>query len=74
MKSKKDQSFSSIFKELEEIVEKFESGTLDLDESLTYFERGLELAAAAKKYVAQVENRVHEIKKKFSKDDLFDED
>lgn len=73
-KQKKDQSFATAFKELEEIVKKFEDGKLDLDESLEYFERGLELASVCKKYLAGVENRVHEIKKKFSSDDLFDED
>lgn len=72
MKQKKDQPFADAFKELEEIVKKFESGKLDLDESLNSFERGLELASLCKKYLGQVENRVHEIKKKFSKDDLFD--
>ncbi len=73
-KQKKDQSFAESFKELEGIVKKFEDGKLDLDESLKYFERGLELASLCKKYLGQVENRVHEIKKKFSKDDLFDEE
>ncbi len=74
MKQKNDQSFADAFKELEEIVNKFESGKLDLDESLKYFERGLELASLCKKYLGQVENRVHDIKKKFSKDDLFEEE
>lgn len=73
-KQKKDQSFAAAFKELEEIVKKFEDGKLDLDESLEYFEHGLELASVCKKYLTGVENRVHEIKKKFSKEDLFDDD
>ncbi len=73
-KQKKDQSFAAVFQELEEIVKKFEDGKLDLDESLNYFERGLELAAVCKKYLAGVENRVHEIKKKFSNDNLFDDE
>lgn len=74
MKPKKDASFASAFQELEEIVKKFEDGKLDLDESLKYFERGLELAASCKKHLAQIENKVIDIKKKFSTEELFDEE
>ncbi|MBI4599660.1 exodeoxyribonuclease VII small subunit [Candidatus Uhrbacteria bacterium] len=64
-KTKKDQSFQEAFDELEKIVKKFEEGKLDLDESISLYERGLELAAVCKKRLAAVENRVQEIKKKF---------
>ncbi len=72
-KQKKDASFASAFQELEDIVKKFEDGKLDLDESLEYFERGLELASVCKKHLAHIENKVIDIKKKFSKDELFEE-
>lgn len=65
-KTKKDDSFQESFDELEQIVKRFESGTLDLDESLKIYERGLELAALCKKRLSAVENRVKEIDKKFS--------
>ncbi len=64
MATKKD-TFKDAFEELEAIVQKFESGDLDLDESLQQFERGLELAEICKKRLALVENKVQEIKLKF---------
>ncbi len=65
MPPKKD-SFQDLFAELEKIVKELEHGELDLDESLKKFERGLELAATCKKRLSDIENRVVEIKKKFS--------
>ena len=38
---------------------------LDLDAGLKKFERGLELASELKKKLAEVENKVEEIKSKF---------
>ncbi|MEK7103194.1 MAG: exodeoxyribonuclease VII small subunit [Patescibacteria group bacterium] len=64
MATKKD-TFKDAFEELETIVQRFESGDLDLDESLKQFERGLELAEYCKKQLAVVENKVKEIKGKF---------
>ncbi len=65
MASKK-QDFASAFAELEEITKWFETEEVDLDEGLKKFERGLELAAVCKKKLSEVENRVEEIKRKFS--------
>lgn len=65
-KTEKDPSFQEAFGELEQITEKFESGTLDLEESLTLYERGLVLVRICKKRVSLVENRVKEINAKFS--------
>ena len=50
MTQRKDRtaSFKEQFDELEALVEEFEKGELDLDESLKKFERGLQLAAACK--------------------------
>ena len=59
------QSFKKCFEELEEIVEKFEAGDLDLEEGMQLFERGLALAAALKKRLGQFENQIEVIKKKF---------
>ncbi|MDO8571389.1 MAG: exodeoxyribonuclease VII small subunit [bacterium] len=64
--TEKEESFQKSFEELEKIVHEFEKGDLDLDESLGKFERGLELAESCKKRLQDVENRVIEIKKKFS--------
>lgn len=65
-KIKKEDSFKESFAELEKIVQEFETGEMDLDESLEKFEQGLALAAACKKRLSEIENRVSEIKKKFS--------
>ena len=67
MTKKKDVDFSKGFEELEQITQWFDSQeTLDLDAGLKKFERGLELATELKKKLAEVENRVEEIKSKFS--------
>lgn len=61
----KKPKFADAFSELEKIVEKFESGEVDLDEGLKKFERGLELAKMCKERLKEVENKVVQIKKKF---------
>lgn len=67
MTKKKDIDFSKGFEELEEITRWFDSQEmLDLDVGLKKFERGLELATELKKKLAEVENKVAEIKQKFT--------
>ncbi len=64
---KKDKkSFKEAFAELEKIVEEFEKGDFDLDESLDKFEQGLELAAFCKERLSVIENKVKHIKQRFS--------
>lgn len=65
MASKKRQSFAEAFQELEEITAWFERPEVDLDEGLKKFERGLALAAVCKAQLAQVENKVKELKVKY---------
>ncbi|MCR4312083.1 MAG: exodeoxyribonuclease VII small subunit [Candidatus Uhrbacteria bacterium] len=62
----KKTAFSDQFAELEEITEWFETADVDLDEGLKKFERGLELAKALKQKLADVENTVVTLKKKFA--------
>jgi exodeoxyribonuclease VII small subunit len=62
----KKPNFSEAFAELEAITEWFETGEVDLDEGLKKFERGLELAQICKAKLADVENKVIELKKKFN--------
>jgi len=66
MPPKKKADFAAAFAELEKISEWFETEEVDLDEGLKKFERGLELATDCKKKLTEVENKVEEIKKKFS--------
>lgn len=61
----KTQSFAKAFEDLEEITRWFESGDMDLDEGLKKFERGLELSKFCQEQLAQVENKVKEIKMKY---------
>lgn len=64
--SMKKQTFASAFAELEAITEWFEKGDVDLDEGLKKFERGLVLAKLCKEKLAEVENKVTDLKKTFS--------
>lgn len=59
-------NFAEAFKELEGIVQWFESSEVDLEEGLKKFERGLELSKKCRARLAEVENKVAQIKEKFS--------
>ena len=59
------KSFGKQFNELEQIVEEFESGSIDLEASLEKFEKALALAGDLQKRLKGVENKVETIKKKF---------
>lgn len=59
-------SFADAFQELEAITEWFETQNVDLDEGVRKFERGLELAKMLKEKLADVENTVVTLKKKFA--------
>lgn len=65
-KEKAKMDFGEAFAELERITDWFDRGEIDLEEGLEKFERGLELAATLKRRLRAVENRVEEIKVKFS--------
>lgn len=58
-------NFSKAFEELESITQWFEAGEVDLEEGLKKFERGLELAKQCREKLAEVDNKVKEIKKRF---------
>ncbi len=62
----KKPTFGEAFQELEAITEWFETQDVDLDEGVKKFERGLELAKMLKEKLAEVENTVVTLKKKFS--------
>lgn len=64
-KSSKKFNFAQSFAELEKIAQEFENETVDLEAGLKNFERGLELATELKAKLAEVENKVEVIKKKF---------
>ncbi len=67
MTKKADKStFAASYAELEQIIAWFEGGDADLEEGISKFERGLELAEACKGRLAELENRVTLIKARFT--------
>jgi len=51
-------SFEKALKELEQIVEKLDSGELSLDEMLVQFEKGISLVRDCQKFLAQAKEKV----------------
>ena len=50
-KNKKKQTFENSIKKLEDIVEKLESGEIDLEESVSLYEEGMKLKIFCQEYV-----------------------
>ncbi len=67
MSTKTKQTFESAYRSLEKLVEELESNPVGLEEGVTKFEHGLELAQFCKQRLNQIENKVITIKKKFAK-------
>lgn len=57
------------FDELESIASWFEKGDGDLDQGLQKFERAMSIAEVLKKRIQEAENKMKEIKKKFSNEE-----
>ena len=57
-KNKSVDSYEQIFVELENIVEKMDSGDISLEKSLELFEKGVSLIKDGKKKLDQAESRV----------------
>ena len=55
---KKSKTFEEAMAELEEIVVKLEKGELPIDESIEYFQRGVELSRYCSKKLDEVEKRI----------------
>ncbi len=60
-------SFSQQLEELERIIEQFETEDIELEASLTAYERGLALLENLKRQLDDTENKVEIIKKKFER-------
>ena len=52
------RSFEANLEELEAVVKKLEAGDLPLEESLKYFERGIQLSEACRKQLEEAESKV----------------
>ncbi|MCB1111059.1 MAG: exodeoxyribonuclease VII small subunit [Chlamydiales bacterium] len=61
---KKELSFESAFSRLEEILEKMNSGTVTLDESLTLYEEADKLITSCGKRLADAEKKIEVLIKK----------
>ena len=57
-KKKAEFDFEKALQELEELVEKMESGNFGLEESLQQFERGISLTRACQKALTDAEQKV----------------
>lgn len=64
-KDTKSLDIAKSFQELEETAAWFEQGDADVDKGLAKFERAMEIADVLKKRLAEAENKVKEIKKKY---------
>lgn len=58
----KRQSLASAFEKLEKIVQKLESGEMDLEEATKLYKEGLALAGFLKKRLKKIKNEIKEIK------------
>jgi exodeoxyribonuclease VII small subunit len=54
----KQETFEAVYTRLEETVQQLESGGLPLDDSITLFERGMQLARQCKELLDGAELRV----------------
>lgn len=61
MESIKDLSFEAASGELETIVSQLESGTLNLDETVTLYQRGRQLAKHCQALLNTIELRIQKI-------------
>ncbi len=61
-----EKNFAGQLTELEQITRWFEGTDVSVEEALQKFERGLGLAKELQEYLASVEQRVVDMKKKFT--------
>lgn len=56
-----DAKFENKIKNLEEIVEKLESGELDIEQTLELFQEGMKLGKDCRKMLDEIENKVNKV-------------
>ncbi len=64
----KKKKFEEALKALETIVDKLESGALDLEESIKLYEEGIDLSVYCQKQLAQAEGKIQRLMKKLDGD------
>ncbi len=63
---KKQQRFADTYKELQEVAEWFENDSIDIEEGIKQFERGMALASQCRQKLEEVEQRIVTIKNTFA--------
>lgn len=66
--TEKKFNFGEAYKEIEEIGEWFQKDTIDLDEAIKKYERGLFLIAKCKERLKETENKLKEIQTKYTEE------
>jgi exodeoxyribonuclease VII small subunit len=69
-KSTKTPGFEQSLKELESLVEKMEQGDLSLEDSLSHFERGVQLSRACQTALREAEQKVEILMQKNGQDEI----
>ena len=70
-KSTKTPGFEQSLKELESLVEKMEQGDLSLEDSLSHFERGVQLSRACQTALKEAEQKVEILMQKNGQDEII---
>ncbi|MCA2011749.1 exodeoxyribonuclease VII small subunit [Pararhodobacter sp. CCB-MM2] len=61
MKAVTEMSFEEALRELEQVVGQLESGNVDLEKSIAFYERGAELKKHCEAKLAQAQARIEQI-------------
>ena len=61
-----DEPFEGLYRKLEETVEKLEKGGLSLEESITLYEEGMELAKRCQALLDGAEQRITKLRESFA--------
>ena len=69
-KTTKTPGFEQSLKELESLVEKMEQGDLSLEDSLSHFERGVQLSRACQTALKEAEQKVEILMQKNGQDEI----
>lgn len=64
--TRKQPHYEELRSELDSVLDDLQSGSLDIDQALEKYERGLELVKQLEKYLDNAENTVRELKAKFN--------
>ena len=59
----KNESFEKTLQKLQEVVAKLEDGSMTLDESVTLYEKGVQLNAQCEAALKEAESKIAELKK-----------